>query len=579
MASRFVVEHLNHLGIVAEVCREIGVAEWLDQQDPTKRQRVSVGTATVALVLNGLGFSNRRLYLVPQFFADKPVEHLLGAGIVAEDLNDDCLGRTLDWLYAHDVTRLFAGLALRARRAFGVEVGRLHADTTSFSVHGQYDPYAQDVPEALETPQMLKAAAQADEGEEGAPSVIEVTYGYSRDHREDLKQWMLALVTSGEGIPQFLQPLDGNASDKRVLLEAVQALTQQLRESGEPAGVYVADSGLYSAQNMKELSAAEVRWISRVPETSTAAQAMVQERLETSEMVDSWQRSADGTRHWWSREQLELPEVPERWIVVRTREGEERARATVQRQAEREQEAWEKRLWHLGNQTFACQPDAEAALAKTCQRLPPWFVVQSRVSSRPTYPTRGRPRKDAAASGRLVWQIQATLTRDPAALEREALRRAAYIVGTNLLDVEAWPDEAVIALYREQSVVERGFAFLKDPLFLASSVFVKKPERIMALAFVMTLCLLIYKLAEARVRQRLAETGQTVPDQARKPTARPTLRWLFQYFEGIDLLHIAQPDRSRVTEVLRLDKVHRLVLQLLGPAYENSYSALQETAE
>jgi hypothetical protein len=111
MGSRYVVEHFNHLGIVAEVCREIGVAAWLDQQDPSSRQQVSVGTATVALVLNGLGFSNRQLYLVPQFFADKPVEHLLGPGLTAEALNDDCLGRTLDWLYAHDVTRLFAGLA------------------------------------------------------------------------------------------------------------------------------------------------------------------------------------------------------------------------------------------------------------------------------------------------------------------------------------------------------------------------------------------------------------------------------------------------------------------------------------
>ena len=78
MASRYVVEHLNHLGIVAEVCREIGVAAWLDQQDLGNRQHVSVGTATVALVLNGLGFSNRQLYPVPQFFADKPVAHLLG---------------------------------------------------------------------------------------------------------------------------------------------------------------------------------------------------------------------------------------------------------------------------------------------------------------------------------------------------------------------------------------------------------------------------------------------------------------------------------------------------------------------
>ena len=138
MAPQHVVEHLNHLGIVAEVCREIGVAQWLDQQEPGNRQYVSVGTATVALVLNGLGFSNRRLYLVSQFFADKPVAHLLGPGISAEDLNDDCLGRTLDWLYEHDVTRLFAGLALRARRAFGVEVGRLHADTTSLYLgHGR----------------------------------------------------------------------------------------------------------------------------------------------------------------------------------------------------------------------------------------------------------------------------------------------------------------------------------------------------------------------------------------------------------------------------------------------------------
>jgi transposase len=575
MAPRYVVEHLKHLGIVAEMCREIGVADWLDEQEPGHRQQVSVGTATVAMVLNGLGFSNRRLYLVPQFFADKPVAHLLGSGVLAEDLNDDCLGRTLDWLYAHDVTRLFAGLALRARRAFGIDVGRLHADTTSFSVHGQY---AFDLPELLETPETLKAAALlADEVSEdaGAPSVIEVTYGYSRDHRADLKQWMVALVTSGEGVPQFLQPLDGNASDKRALLAAVQALTQQLRESGETPGVYVADSGLYSAENMTRLNAAGVRWVSRVPETSTAAQLLVQEHLDT---LDAWQSSAAGTRHWWSQEQPDLAQGPERWIVVRTQEGEERARATLERQAARDHQAWEQRLWHLGNQTFACAPDAEAALAKTCQRLPPWFVVAGTVVAREGYAARGRPRKDAVPSPQ-AWQIQVRLTRDPVALEREALRRAAFLLGTNLLDTDAWPDAAIIALYREQTVVERGFAFLKDPLFLASSVFVKRPERIMALAFVMTLCLLVYKLAEGRLRQRLAATGQTVPDQKGKPTVRPTLRWLFQCFEGVDLHHTLQPGGRRATEVLRLTKVHRLVLRLLGPTYENCYLTLQETAE
>jgi transposase len=129
--EQYINERLDHLGIVAGVCQEIGLAVWLNAQEPDRRQQVSVGMATVAMVLNGLGFSNRQLYLVPQFFAHKPVEHLLGSGITAEMLNDDCLGRTLDWLYEHDLTKLFAGLGSRARQIFGVKAEHIHVDTTS----------------------------------------------------------------------------------------------------------------------------------------------------------------------------------------------------------------------------------------------------------------------------------------------------------------------------------------------------------------------------------------------------------------------------------------------------------------
>jgi transposase len=120
---------------------------------------------------------------------------------------------------------------------------------------------------------------------------------------------------------------------------------------------------------------------------------------------------------------------------------------------------------------------------------------------------------------------------------------------------------------------------LKDPLFLAASVFVKKPERIVAIAFIMVLCLLVYKLAEVCVRQRLVATAQTVPDQVRKPSARPTMRWLFQCFEGIDLHHTLWPDGTVETEILRLTDLHRQILRLLGPTYEHCYLAGEERAE
>ncbi len=92
----------------------------------------------------------------------------------------------------------------------------------------------------------------------------------------------------------------------------------------------------------------------------------------------------------------------------------------------------------------------------------------------------------------------------------------------------------------------------------------------MALSFIMVLCLVVYRLAEVRLRARLAQTQQTIPDQVHKPTARPTMRWVFQCFEGIELLHIQTTTTSRIL-VLRLQPLHQLILQLLGPLYEKFY--------
>jgi transposase len=532
------VERLDHLGIVAGICQEIGLAAYVDEVAGPSQQQVSVGTATVAMILNGLGFSNRRLYLVSQFFATKPVEHLLGAGITAEMLHDDCLGRTLDWLYDHDPTALFAGIARQARHQFGVAARQVHVDTTSFSVTGEYEP---------------DLDAQT----------IAVTYGYSRDHRADLKQWMLALATTRAGdVPLFCQALDGNASDKGSLVAAVEALADQLRTADEEeaeAPIFVADSGLYSAENVARLSAARVRWISRVPDTSLEARGA----LEVAH--DAWQQ--EGPLFW-----APVPEAPagQRWVVVRTIQGEERARATLERQVEQTHEQWKKAFWHLGNQRFACEPDAQAALAQQLKKRPEWLTVQTRLIAHPKQNRPGRPRKDQTPQ-RTAWQIEASVAVDADALTRAVQRKASFLVATNMLDVEQLSDQELIQTYKDQHSVERGFAFLKDPLFLASSLFVKKPERIVALSLVMVLCLLVYRLAEHRLREQLTATGQTVPNQLSKPTDRPTMRWIFQCFEGISLVAFPQPLGPPQQDIAGLELVHERVLAVLGPAYEKFY--------
>jgi transposase len=288
----------------------------------------------------------------------------------------------LDWLYAHDPTTLFAGIALRARRAFGIQARQVHVDTTAFAVTGAY---------AAEL-EVLDA------------QTIAVTYGYSRDHRADLKQWMLALATTRQGdVPLFCQALDGQASDKTSLVAAVEALSAQLRAAAETeddeadAPLFVAASGLYSADNVARLSAAGVRWISRVPDTSTQARAA----LVVAD--DAWQH-AEGV--FWAPVTGAPP--GERWLVVRTTPGEERARATLQRQVEQARQQWEQALWHLGNRQFACAPDAQANWTSSSRRVRSGSVYRRNSSAIPSTaslagPAKTRRRTTLCGRSRLPW--------------------------------------------------------------------------------------------------------------------------------------------------------------------------------
>src|SRR5260370_30540158 len=117
------------------------------------------------------------------------------------------------WKEKHEPHKRIAGMAQQARQRFALTNNHLHVDTTSFQVSGAYETDA----------------------EEAEPACITITYSYSRDHRADLKQWMVALVTTHDGeVPLFMRPLDGNSSDKVSISTVVGQVIEQLRVS-EPA--------------------------------------------------------------------------------------------------------------------------------------------------------------------------------------------------------------------------------------------------------------------------------------------------------------------------------------------------------
>jgi len=160
--------------------------------------------------------------------------------------------------------------------------------------------------------------------------------------------------------------------------------------------------------------------------------------------------------------------------------------------------------------------------------------------------------------------LASSLTFQPALLET----KSRFILATNELDTTALPTSAVLAGYKKQSAAEQGFRFLKDPRFLAASLYLKKPARIMALLMVMTLCLLVYAALEYRIRQALQVQQETFLDQKGQPVQTPTMRWICHYFVG---LHVLLGVRAEPL-VLKLNAQHPLVLRLLGTAYEALYA-------
>ena len=178
-----------------------------------------------------------------QRHASVGVERLLGEGITAEQLNDDALGRALDAIYAYGPEPLYGQLAAQSVKRLGLSCAVGHLDSTSFHVDGAYNSSQDDVPEG----------------------VVQLTQGYSRDHRPDLNQVILQLISEHQaGIPLWMEALSGNRNDKDSFRQTLNAHLGQLRE-GVGLSLIVADSALYTAKTLQDLG--DFPWATRVPET------------------------------------------------------------------------------------------------------------------------------------------------------------------------------------------------------------------------------------------------------------------------------------------------------------------------
>ena len=515
------IQNIDHLGIVAGIIDSIGLVEIINEIiGVEKEEKVSPGQVVKAMIINGLGFVSKPLYMFPQYFETIACEHLIGTGVKPEYLNDDKLGRVMDKLFIKGLDTLFFIIALKAAQKFGVSLSTSHLDSSSIHVHGQYNT---SLPEVIFENQKVGNNQELEELAVKSPKEITITYGYSRDHRPDLKQFIIEMICSGDGdIPIFLKLASGNQSDSSCFGKIAVEYQQQL----EVNSLIVADCALYTESNLKMMS--DLRWLCRVPLSIKAAQSLIS-TIPESEFIDSTipgYKLASKTENYAGIEQ--------RWLVVQSQERRESDLYKLTQKVIKAESKAVQELKKLSQEKFACEADAIKTLSKLSKQFK-YHQINGSIVTQVKSKTKDSPQE-------ISYQISATVSQDESKINTELLSAGRFIIATNVLDSQELSNDSMLSEYKAQQSCERGFGFLKDPLFFADSIFLKSPERIESLGMIMGLCLLVYTLAQRHIRNALLESKSTIKNQLGKATNRPTLRWIFQCFQCIHLVTLNQEE-------------------------------------
>jgi transposase len=245
---------------------------------------------------------------------------------------------------------------------------------------------------------------------------------------------------------------------------------------------------------------------------------------------------------------------------VQSSERQKTQNERLEKKLEELDEWLERRLRRIRRERFNCEADARKALQSFAKDLGKYHLLTEgdlipvRRHRKPGRPSKGEQPEVVG------YRLEANLARDEQAITKARGRSGRFILATNVLDDEQFSQEALLREYKAQHMVERGFRFLKDPMFFTSSVFVKSPKRVAAIALVMGLCLLVYVLGERALRLALEKEGATIRHQTGKLTDRPTLRWVFQLFQAVHLLSVDGTKR-----IANLNEEREHILSFLVP--------------
>ncbi len=546
-------QRLGALPIIDHFLERIGLRELLERHLPAGDQRVMLPAAVaIGLLVRNLCVAREPLYGLAEW-AERHDPGLLGlaAGKTAL-LNDDRVGRSLDQLFDADRGSLLCELMLGVIASFRVHCSQLHNDSPSITVHGDY--------------------TAADGRARGGQPTVAAALGHSKDHRPDLKQFVLTLTVSADGaVPIAHRLLDGNTNDDQTHIATWDGLVALV---GTPGFLYVADCKLATREQMSHIDSHHGRFLSILPRSrSEDPQIRAWAQTHPFDFTEAarrpGKRKGDSDQVYWTAP-APIP-TSEGHRIVWVRSSQKQATDAEARRARIEQgmqalEGVQARLASPRSRLktrLAAEQAAQDALAGAGSER--WLSFQVTETEQDSFrqEKRGRPGEQTRYRKSTKTIFTLTFTVNDQQVAYDAATDGQFPLVTNDHQLT---DPELLAAYRYQPNLEKRHHQLKTVLS-AAPVELKSPSRIEGLAsceFIALLaqCLIERELRAAMTREGVSELALYHEGRASKA---PTAARVFELFADATRHHLTNHN-GEIVQVFdpELTDLQRQILALLG---------------
>ena len=478
---------------------------------------ISYGTLAQLMIVN-MCDDHHPLSRLDEYYEHKDLEGLFHKKMDLSQLNDDRFGGFLDLMFESGAKKLFSEISASAFARYGIIVTKINFDTTSKVMWGTY---------------------KSVDGKEGE---ISITFGHSKQKRNDKKQIKIGIGTA-EGIVVGAKVLSGNMDDKVYNNENLDDVTELLSELkiDREKFYYIADSSLFTEENLKKSQKININIITRMVDTTTISKELKEDLvLKLNNLEEVIFHKEKGSSTYKIDEQIgNYKGTPLKYAVCYSYSLEDTKHKKLEKQREAELENLLKLSKKYNKNIFACKKDAEKEiilLAKKELKKIEFYKINMIVKEniKPKL-KRGRPAKVISkVEENIEFEIIFDIEFDKNKFEQKFKESCIFILCSTDLSISA---EEILREYKTQDSVEKKFKQLKSPQFV-NSLFLESPKRIEALVYLMLITLMTLSIAEYVVRRGLEEDNDYIIGPGKIKMKRPTSNAIYQVFYTIQTMQI-----------------------------------------